>query len=186
MKKRKKRFSLLLKLVILVIALCFLRSMALNHCQLAYKNEILKYSEENNIEPYFLAAIIKTESNFNEKASSGKGALGLMQITENTEIWISKRLGEEYKAGSVLDADTSIKYGSWYVRYLIDRYKGNQNLAVLAYNAGYVNVDRWVTDKKITGRFLEFKAIPFEETRNYLIKTRIYTFLYKYLYDWKS
>ena len=186
MKKRKKGVSVLISAIIIAGAVCLIYFFVLSQCQLDYKNEISKYAKEYELEPYFLAAIIKTESNFNKDAASSKGALGLMQITEDTEVWISKRLGEVYEKNSVLEPEKNIRYGSWYIKYLIDKYDGNQNLAILAYNAGFGNVDKWITEKKITGRFLEFQNIPFKETRNYLVKTRIYSVLYKYLYDWKS
>lgn len=186
MKKRIKGSPFIIWIGLIIFVCSFLYIVAINYSQLEYKSEIIKYAKERGLEPAYIAAIIKTESNFQKDVISSKGAQGLMQITPDTEIWISEQLGETYKPKKMLDPESNIRYGSWYIKYLIEKYDGNKNLAILAYNAGYGNVDKWISDGKITGRFLEFQMVPFKETRNYLIKTRIRSFLYKYLYDWKS
>ena len=186
MRKRKKGSFFIIWIGLIILVFSFLYVVALNYSHLEYKSEIIKYAKERGVEPALIASVIKTESNFQKAVISSKGAQGLMQITPDTEIWISEQLGEPYKPKKMLDPESNIRYGSWYIKYLIEKYDGNKNLAILAYNAGYRNVDKWISDGKITGRFLEFQMIPYKETRNYLIKTRIHSFLYKYLYDWKS
>ena len=186
MKKRKKGIPFIIWIGLIIFVCSFLYIIAINYSQMEFKSEISKYAKERGLEPSLIASIIKTESNFQEDVISSKGAQGLMQITPDTESWISEQLGETNKPKKMLDPENNIRYGSWYIKYLIEKYDGNKNLALIAYNAGYGNVDKWISDGKITGRFLEYQSIPFKETRNYLIKTRIHSVLYKYLYDWKS
>jgi len=62
----------------------------------------------------------------------------------------------------------NIAYGSWYLRYLITRYNGNQLLALAAYNAGESNVDHWVSDAGGADGFDAVRDIPFPETREYV------------------
>ena len=62
----------------------------------------------------------------------------------------------------------NVAYGSYYLRYLLDHYAGNQMLAIAAYNAGLTNVDRWVADARTNGLPLSDAAIPFPETREYV------------------
>lgn len=183
MKKRKKRIWVLL----LIIAFLILgRSLVYNHCKLDFRSEIMKYATEYKVEPFLIAAIIQTESGFRIDAISSKGATGLMQITPETENWIAHQMGEDPEKESFLVPEVNIRHGAWYMKYLLGRYDENENLALLAYNAGYGNVDKWLDQGLITGRFLEFNAIPFNESKNYLIKTRIYKWFYKYLYDWNN
>ncbi|MDZ7587461.1 MAG: lytic transglycosylase domain-containing protein, partial [Patescibacteria group bacterium] len=88
---------------------------------LDYKDSIKKYSEERGLRPNFVCAIIYTESRFNPKSVSSVGALGLMQVMPGTGDSIAQEIGE--KTGDLTDPDTSIKYGTWYIKGLVDKYK---------------------------------------------------------------
>ena len=62
----------------------------------------------------------------------------------------------------------NIAYGAYYLRYLLDRYDGNEDFALAAYNAGQGNVDRWIADARAHNRALTTSAIPYAETRAYV------------------
>jgi soluble lytic murein transglycosylase len=64
----------------------------------------------------------------------------------------------------------NIAYGSYYLRYLLNEYRGNVTLALAAYNGGESNVDRWVADARDHGRALTLAEIPFPETRAYVAR----------------
>ena len=76
----------------------------------------------------------------------------------------------------------NIAYGSWYLRYLIDRYHGNSTLAVAAYNAGEANVDKWVRRVGGAGNFDAGRDIPFPETRHYVLSVMSHRQAYRKTY----
>lgn len=111
---------------------------------LDYQDSIKKYSRERNLDPNFVAALIYTESHFNPQASSGVGARGLMQIMPPTGGSIAEELGEGgYNADKLYDPDTNIRYGTYYIKGLLDKYDGNEDLALAGYNAGVGRADKW-------------------------------------------
>lgn len=109
---------------------------------LDYKDSIKKYSEERGLRPNFVCAMIYTESRFNASSTSGAGATGLMQIMPGTGQSISEELGES-SMGDLHDPDTSIRYGTWYIKGLLDKYNGDTDLALAAYNAGVGRADKF-------------------------------------------
>lgn len=135
-----------------------------------YMDLILKYSKENDVDEKLITAIIETESDFIEKAESGAGAKGLMQIMPDTGEWISRRLKEkEYSPTFLLDPETNIKFGTYYFKYLIDYYD-NVDFAIMAYNAGHGNVDKWIGQGILKENSKDYAQVPFAETRNYIKK----------------
>ena len=92
-----------------------------------------------------------------------------MQITPATARMIARKSGGV--AFTVEDLGTpqvNIAYGSWYLRYLLGRYAGNQTFALAAYNGGEGNVDRWIDRARRRNADLTIAAIPFSETRTYV------------------
>lgn len=123
---------------------------------LDYKDSIKKYSAERNLQPNFVCAIIYTESRFNAGSVSGAGAVGLMQIMPGTAKSISQELGET-SMGDLHDPDVSIRYGTWYIKGLLDKYNGDKDLALAAYNAGSGRADAY----KDTGAPLPSETVFF-------------------------
>lgn len=109
---------------------------------LEYKDTIKKYSDERNLRPNFVCAIIYTESRFNATSTSGVGAEGLMQIMPGTGKSISEELGE-ISMGDLYNPDTNVRYGTWYIKGLLDKYNGDTDLALAAYNAGVNRADQY-------------------------------------------
>lgn len=111
---------------------------------LDYKDSIAKYSKERGLRPNFVCAMIYAESRFNYDSTSGVGARGLMQIMPATGASIAEELGESgYSPDKLYDPDTNIRYGTWYIKGLIDKYDGNTDLATAAYNAGVGRADKF-------------------------------------------
>ncbi len=108
---------------------------------LDYRDSVKKYSEERDLRPNLVAALIYTESRFNPRATSSVGAQGLMQIMPGTGDSIAESLGES--TSDLYDPDTSIKYGTWYIKSLLDKYNGDLDLAFAAYNAGVGRADKY-------------------------------------------
>jgi soluble lytic murein transglycosylase len=92
-----------------------------------------------------------------------------MQITPETAEFIAKRSGgTRFSQEDLATPQINISYGSYYLRYLLDRYDGNTELALAAYNAGETNVDRWVREAGGREDFDPPGDIPFPETRHYV------------------
>ena len=145
-----------------------------------YIGYVKKYSEKFDVPEEIVWAVIKTESNFNASAVSNKGAVGLMQLIEPTFEEISNlRLKEGLPSGMRYDPETSIRYGTYYLSYLYDRY-GDWDTVIAAYNGGLGKVDGWMgEDGKLT-----LDEIPFDyfETISYVIKVNFRAERYKKLY----
>jgi len=121
-----------------------------------------------HLDPALIAAVIYAETKFDPRPSAA-GAQGLMQILPETAYFIARRSGgTRFEASDLATPSVNVAYGSYYLRYLLDHYAGNEMLAIAAYNAGLTNVDRWVADARTNGQPLGDAAIPFPETREYV------------------
>lgn len=138
---------------------------------LRHEDVIRQQAREKNLDPALIAAVIYAESRFRDGARSDAGAIGLMQLTPATAKDIARRSGGTAFVLADLDtAQVNISYGSWYLRYLLDRYGGNRTLAVAAYNGGEGNVDRWIDEARRRDEPFRVATIPFPETRAYTTK----------------
>lgn len=136
-----------------------------------YQQDIITYSEKNNVDPFLIAAIIKNESNFKHKAVSGVGAVGLMQIMPDTGRWIAEQMGlAEYKDSDLYQTRTNIRMGCWYVGELEHEFQHNLVLLMIAYNAGRGQTHDWMQENGWDYDFNDIKAIPYADTREYVGK----------------
>ena len=135
---------------------------------LRHEDIIRQQAREKRLDPALIAAVIYQESKFRDQTSKA-GARGLMQVTPATAEFIAKRSGgTAFTQEDLATPQVNIAYGSYYLRYLLDRYDGNTELALAAYNAGETNVDRWVRGAGGAGAFDRADDIPFPETRHYV------------------
>jgi soluble lytic murein transglycosylase len=129
---------------------------------------IRKQAAEKRLDPALIAAVIYAESKFAPRQSSA-GAEGLMQILPETAYYIAHLSGgSRFTASDLATPSINVAYGSYYLRYLLDHYDGNEMLAVAAYNGGLANVDSWVARARANGGQLTIATIPFPETREYV------------------
>lgn len=135
-----------------------------------YSDYVYKFSEENNIDPALTFAIIKAESNFDEKVVSSSGAIGLMQLMEKTGMEQSKKMEKNYQYKDLYNPEINIELGTAYLAELINRYNGNYYLAITAYNAGIGVVDGWIADGIIKSDGSDIENIPYKETNTYVRK----------------
>ena len=145
---------------------------------LDYQDIIVKNANDNNLDPCLVMAVIKTESNFIEDAHSGK-ASGLMQLTDDTAYWVAERIGMDARNINLMNPRDNIKLGCYYMRYLIDYYDGNVDVALAAYNGGMGNVDRWLDDRKYSPDGISLEYIPFKETREYVKRVKSERIIYE-------
>lgn len=154
-----------------------------NQYKLEYTDLIEKYSDRYGLDPYFVAAIIHTESGFDPEAVSGAGAMGLMQVVPETGEWIAGKLGlENFTANDLLNPETNIEMGCWYLQFLQERFD-TLPVIMAAYNAGHNKVKEWLADPQYSDDGTNLTNIPYGETDNYVKKvTKAYE-KYKELYE---
>jgi soluble lytic murein transglycosylase-like protein len=109
-------------------------------------------AERHRVDPALIRAVIQTESGWNPAAVSRKGAGGLMQLVPAT--------AQRFGVHDVFNPQQNVDAGARYLKTLLERYKGNLDLALAAYNAGEGAVDR------------HGGIPPFRETRNYVMKVQ--------------
>lgn len=132
---------------------------------------VYQYAEKNNLDPFLVAAIIRTESKFLPRARSPRGAFGLMQMMPETAQWVARESGEpEFRLENLAEPEVSIRMGTWYLANLYREFKGNPILMLAAYNGGRGNVKEWVARYGWDGSFSDAGQIPFKETREYVAR----------------
>ena len=135
---------------------------------LSHVEVIRQQAAAQHLDPALIAAVIYAESKFDPRPSPA-GAQGLMQILPATAYFIARLSGgTSFTASDLATPSINVAYGSYYLRYLLDHFGGNEMLAVAAYNGGVSNVDSWVARAEADGRTLTLGAIPFGETRAYV------------------
>jgi soluble lytic murein transglycosylase len=135
---------------------------------LAYTSVIREQAREKDLDPALIAAVIFAETKFNARTSP-TGALGLMQIEPATAEFLAHRSGATtFRIADLGNPEINIRYGSYYLRYLLDRYGGNETLALAAYNGGETNVNSWLAEAHAAGVPFTISAIPFAQTRAYV------------------
>lgn len=127
--------------------------------EIPFGSIIYREAKKNDVRPELVAAVVEAESRFKPTARSGAGAQGLMQLVPRTGKWMG--------AKDLMNPSQNIAAGTKYLKYLNERFDGNETKVIAAYNAGEGNVRR-------------FGGVPpFKETRNYLKKVRNYESEYK-------
>ena len=129
---------------------------------LRHEDIIRQQAADKGVPADLIAAVIYSESRFRDQTSHA-GARGLMQITPATAKLIERLSGgQTFNFEDLSNPDINIRYGTYYLRYLIDKFGDNVVAALAAYNAGETNVTAW------GGSSLQVDDIPFPETRGYV------------------
>ncbi|MGB7587333.1 MAG: lytic transglycosylase domain-containing protein [Solirubrobacterales bacterium] len=129
---------------------------------LHHEDIIRQQAADKGVDASLIAAVIYAESRFRDQTSHA-GARGLMQITPTTANEIERLSGgTTFRVADLSDPDINIRYGTFYLHELLDRYRGNEVAALAAYNAGPTQVDSW------GGADLTVEDIPLAETRGYV------------------
>jgi soluble lytic murein transglycosylase len=133
-----------------------------------YEDAIRKYSQKNGLDPHLVMGIIHQESYFNPRTRSPVGAIGLMQLMPATGQELGSRFHGKFSVSRLENPDTNIELGTFHLKYLINLFGGNTQLAIASYNAGQGRVAQWRrgAPHKPMDEFVE--SIPFRETRTYV------------------
>jgi soluble lytic murein transglycosylase len=174
MQMLRRRLTLAAGLVLVVVAVLSLVKPA-DHAvkeitlPLRHDDIIRQQAADKNVDAALIAAVIYTESRFRDQTSHA-GAKGLMQLMPETADYIAhKSGGTRFERADLATPQINIAYGTWYLRYLLDKYDGNTILTLAAYNGGEGKVDEWRRDAAAKGeKFRVASHVPFKETREYV------------------
>lgn len=150
---------------------------------LDYRVAIARAAAAERLEPNLIFGMVHQESGFDAAATSHAGARGLMQLMPATGNEVARKLGLSYSSARLTDPDYSLRLGTYYFRRMLDRFDGNVELALAAYNAGPGRISRlWAAQGSGAelDRFLEELAL--EESRNYVKRIVVLSASYRSLY----
>jgi peptidoglycan lytic transglycosylase len=138
---------------------------------LRHDDIIRQQAADKGVDAALIAAVIYTESHFRDQTSSA-GAKGLMQLMPATADYIATLSGgTAFEQGDLATPQINIAYGSFYLHYLLEKYRGSEELALAAYNAGEGKVDEWLAGAAAAGETFERERhVSFPETREYVGK----------------
>ncbi|MFC2025885.1 transglycosylase SLT domain-containing protein [Chloroflexota bacterium] len=147
-----------------------------------YQDIVMSAADEFGLDPLLIWSVMRVESRFDPDAISLANARGLMQIIPSTQDWIAEQLDIELEPGDAYRPEINIRLGSWYLGYLLDYFKGDLELSILAYNGGFTNVESWQDDPLVRDREDLLRWIGFGETREYLQRVMLDYLVYQELY----
>lgn len=146
---------------------------------LAWASAIYRQAAAQNVQPAWLFGLVRRESAFDVMARSPAGALGLSQLMPDTGRYVAGRLGEDLKALELLyDPERNLRYGTYYLRLLLDRFDGSLALAAAGYNAGPGRAERWRPENTAMALDIWAETIPYKETREYVAWVLTYAMIY--------
>ena len=136
---------------------------------LPYRADLERFAQQNNVDPFLVAALARQESEFNPKAVSPSSARGLTQIMPTTGRELSRQLRiKPYSTARLFQPQVSLQLGSFYLKSVADSLEGRWEAALAAYNAGLSRAKTWSTwgEFREAAEFVE--TVPFSQTREYI------------------
>jgi len=151
-----------------------------------YWEQLRADAQSNDLDPYLVAALIRQESEFNPGAVSRANAYGLMQLLPSTGKSLARQQGEKhFTTNELLDPTTNLRLGTADLRKSLDRYSGQTEYALAAYNAGDVPVRQWIAINNYKDIPEWVESIPYTETREYVQSILRNREMYKAVYAGK-
>ena len=172
-RRRRTFFAILAAALIVLIALgawaLFGRDRVdLSRYPMTYAPEIRAAAQEFSLDPAYVASVVLAESSFDAEAVSSVGAIGLMQIMPATGEWIAGKLDDVFDVQRLYEPSVNLRYGCWYLRFLLDRYDGDMRTASTAYHQGQGRVDEWLQDPQYSQDGRTLTAISSAVTDTYV------------------
>ncbi len=171
-------------LVVAAAALFFaLRSYYRNAYPQKYTHLVEQYAAEYRVDPDFIYALIKTESNFRPAVVSVNDACGLMQLLPDTLHWLQTLTPEDdhYVREDLFSPEINVKYGVYFLSLLFREFETPENVAA-AYHAGVNAVRGWLKKPEISPDGKTLQNIPYPDTRQYVERISKYLKIYQTLY----
>jgi soluble lytic murein transglycosylase len=149
----------------------------------AFRASVTGADQEFSFDPALVYAVMREESEYRPEVSSPAGALGLMQLIPPTANRIADQLGMTgFEPARLFDPALNIRFGTFYLRSLVERFAGSRPLAIASYNAGPEAVTRWLDSAGAQPADVFVDSVPYGETRRYLRRVlrsyRVYRALY--------
>ena len=188
----KTLFRLLRRLVVLVciaaVLLMALPPLAREADRLLYprkySRQVEQWAAEYELDPLLVYAFIRTESGFDPAATSSVEARGLMQMTEETFIWLRSKIApdEPLTFADLYSPDTAIRFGCYYLHLCMVRYKGDVSTAAAAYHSGWGTVDQLLQMEEHSADGETLQGFPYNQMHHYVNKITACYQTYQRLY----
>lgn len=176
----KTLFRLLRRLVVLVciaaVLLTALPPLAREADRLLYprkySRQVEQWAAEYELDPLLVYAFIRTESGFDPVATSSVEARGLMQMTEETFIWLRSKIApdEGLLFANLYDPETSIRFGCYYLHLCMERYNGDVATVAAAYHSGWGTVDALLQMEEHSADGETLQGFPYNQMNHYVKK----------------
>lgn len=194
-RQRQRQIALVVSIAVLVLAIGGIAvwlaasqkpELAVQRYPMDYEEIVRIHAGQNDLPPAYVASVILAESSFDPQAVSEANAQGLMQLLPSTAEWVAGKLGETYTEGCLFDPDCNLRYGCWYLSFLMRRYHGDKRLSSAAYHAGQGTVDKWLQDPQYAPDGVTLETIPYSSTDTYVQRVLRYYEKYEELYAPKA
>lgn len=149
-----------------------------------YNALVTQWAEEYDLDPLLVDAFIRTESGFDPDATSSVDARGLMQMTEDTFLWLRTKIvpDEDLTFGDLYDPAVSIRFGCYYLHLCMERYNGDVATAAAAYHSGWGTVDALLRMEEHSSDGVTLTGFPYNQMHHYVEKITACYGVYRRLY----
>jgi tetratricopeptide (TPR) repeat protein len=147
-----------------------------------YREALVREARARNLDPFFVAGLIRQESLFHPSIRSSAGAVGLMQLLPGTAREVARAEGIRFNPASLSDPEINLRLGTAFLASMIRRFDGRAEDALSAYNAGPGRIQQWRQRPEYRDTDVFLEHIPFAETRHYVKVVQQYTRIYTALY----
>ena len=149
-----------------------------------YDALVTQWAKEYDLDPLLVDAFIRTESGFEPDATSSVDARGLMQMTEETFLWLRSKIAadEGLTFGNLYDPAVSIRFGCYYLHLCLERYNGDVATAAAAYHSGWGTVDTLLQMEEHSSDGVTLKGFPYNQMHHYVEKITACYGVYQRLY----
>lgn len=175
--RRQKRNRLLLFLVLAVLCAALLLPRAWDRAERflyprKYEALVEQWAQTYELDPLLVDAFIRTESGFDPQATSSVDARGLMQMTEETFLWLRSKIAaeEDLTFADLYDPEVGIRFGCYYLHLCMQRYKGDVATAAAAYHSGWGTVDALLRLEEHSADGETLQGFPYNQMNHYVKK----------------
>ena len=149
-----------------------------------YSRQVEQWAAEYGLDPLLVYSFVRTESGFDPDATSSVEARGLMQMTEETFLWLRSKIaeGENVTFGDLYDPAVSLRFGCYYLHLCMERYGGDVATAAAAYHSGWGTVDALLQKEEHSADGITLQGFPYNQMHHYVEKITACYAVYQNLY----